>query len=52
MLLSFDRAPLERPFDALGLVFARLDADDGVGPGDSAAAVAIVEGVVAAEETG
>lgn len=52
MFLSFDRAPLARPFDVLDLVFARLEAGGGAGPGDSAVAVVIVVGVVAEEETG
>jgi len=50
LFLSFDRAPLVRPFDVvLGLVFARLGFDDGAGPGESVAAVAVVVGVVAVE---
>lgn len=52
LFLSFDRAPLARPFDVLDLVFARLGAGGGAGPGDSAVAVVIVVGVVAEEETG
>jgi len=58
LLLSFDRPPLARPFDVLGLFFARLLEDAvaaaaaaGGGPGDSVAAVVDVVGVVA-EETG
>lgn len=50
--MSFDRAPLARPFDVLDLVFARLGGGGGAGPGDSVAAVAVVVGVVAEEETG
>jgi hypothetical protein len=58
LFLSFDRAPPARPFDVLGLPFARLGIDGSADPGDSGAAVAvvapaaiIVEDVVA-EETG
>lgn len=49
LLFSLDRAPLARPFDARGLLFGRLGADDDIGPGDSVAVVVV--GVVA-EETG
>jgi hypothetical protein len=49
LFLSFDRAPLVRPFDAPDLPFERLGVDDDAGPGDSVAAVVV--GVVA-EETG
>ena len=49
LLFSFDRAPLARPFDARGLLFGRLGAEDDTGPGDSVAVVVV--GVVA-EETG
>jgi hypothetical protein len=59
LFLSFDRAPPVRPFDALGLLFARLGVDGSADPGDSASAVVaaaavaafVVEDVVA-EETG
>jgi len=48
LFLSFDRAPLARPFDVvLDLVFARLGFDGGAGPGESVATVAVVVGVVA-----
>ena len=58
LFLSFDRAPPVRPFDVLGLLFARLGIDGSADPGDSAAAVvavataAIVVEEVVAEETG
>lgn len=48
LFFSFDRALLDRPFDARGLLFGRLGTDD-IGPGDSVAVVVV--GVVA-EETG
>jgi hypothetical protein len=56
LFLSFDRAPPVRPFDVLGLLFARLGVDGSADPGDSAVAVvaaaAIVVEEVVSEETG
>ena len=55
LFLSFDRAPPVRPFDVLGLLFARLGIDGSADPGDSATAVvaaAIVVEDVVGEETG
>jgi hypothetical protein len=47
LFLSFDRAPLDRPFDIPDLLFERLGVDEDAGPGDSVAAVVV--GVVAEE---
>ena len=56
LFLSFDRAPPARPFDVLGLPFARLGIDGSADPGDSGAAVVVAAAIivedVVAEETG
>jgi hypothetical protein len=57
LFLSFDRAPPVRPFDVLGLLFARMGTAGSADPGDSAVAVVVAAAAtvvdeVVAEETG